>query len=691
MPADQQSLRRTCGRFVIIFISFMTKRAKLASSAFRHYTSKARSAQVQCVLLVTVLLQILLCANDIEMNPGPSESETVTDMKAYMQDLFEHQEVRIQTLLQQQLNVRFGVLENHLTEKIDESMTAVKTEIEDLHAKTCQLENYCCAALQETESTKAAVTELEDRLLKISADLDDKIDRLEVFSRRDNLKFFNVPMSVSNENYADRVDKIVDILSNTVPGKTWCPDDITRAYRLGNSYNNDRAAPVIVTFAKWSDKMAVLTKGRDGLKRKGVRVAGDLTSKQQANIQEQRNRGMHAYYKGNRLVVAGPLQRRPALQRCQHRHSGEQNRRPTEDRRAHSHPGRRTQPSEGSGYRAGDLPRPGTRQHYDRNDMPRDTYGTRQHHDSNKPRSTYDSWQHDDCQNTVWGNYNSDYYYDWSQAYAWQTSMYHFPPLQGHRDTADGHNPDNLQYIPMAQQQQQSTELTDVAHVQSQNSTQDCGARDGVTQGGPVPEVAGDTTDIAQSQASTQECGARDRATRSDPVPEEAGCMTVRETAPPDNQPTDAIQSSAADQNAQRPDFSHDAGSEESDDSAGSEDTMCDNKQPDAAVSDTADTDTEPLTSEIGHPVSEGDTDTEPLTPETETGQPISERDTDTTTRLSDTHVLESPCGSDGPTRRLRSKSVNTAKEKRQLTLLESVSTSVSSGTSNTHKQPTLK
>ena len=130
-------------------------------------------------------------------------------------------------------------------------------------------------------------------------------------------------------------------------------------------------------------------------------------------------------------------------------------------------------------------------------------------------------------------------------------------------------------------------------------------------------------------------------------------------------------------------------GQREPDDSAGSEDTMCDNKQPDAAVPDTADTDTEPLTSEIGNPVSEGDTDTEPLTPET--GQPRGERDTDTTTRLSDTHVLESPCGSDGPTRRLRSKSVNTAKEKRQLTLLERVSTSVSSGTSNTHKQPTLK
>ena len=44
-------------------------------------------------------------------------------------------------------------------------------------------------------------------------------------------------------------------------------------------------------------------------------------------------------------------------------------------------------------------------------------------------------------------------------------------------------------------------DTTDVA--QSQASTQDCGARDGVTQGGPVPEVVGDTTDVAQSQAST--------------------------------------------------------------------------------------------------------------------------------------------------------------------------------------------
>ena len=127
----------------MIFLSFMTKRAKLTSSAFRHYTSKARNAQVQCVLLVTVLLQILLCANDIQMNPGPSDSETVTvagnsktDMTAYMQDLFEHQQIRVQTLLQQPLNMRFGVLENHLTDTIDHSVTTVKAEIKNTNFVT---------------------------------------------------------------------------------------------------------------------------------------------------------------------------------------------------------------------------------------------------------------------------------------------------------------------------------------------------------------------------------------------------------------------------------------------------------------------------------------------------------------------------------------------------------------------------
>ena len=57
--------------------------------------------------------------------------------------------------------------------------------------------------------------------------------------------------------------------------------------------------------------MDVLTKGREALKKKGLTVAGDPTTKQRNTIREHRERGLRAYYKGNRLVVAGPLQYHP--------------------------------------------------------------------------------------------------------------------------------------------------------------------------------------------------------------------------------------------------------------------------------------------------------------------------------------------------------------------------------------------
>ena len=59
-------------------------------------------------------------------------------------------------------------------------------------------------------------------------------------------------------------------------------------------------------------KMHLLTKRRDGLKRQGIAVAGDLTTRQHSIIKQYRDDGIRAYYKGNQLVVGGQL--RPRLQ-----------------------------------------------------------------------------------------------------------------------------------------------------------------------------------------------------------------------------------------------------------------------------------------------------------------------------------------------------------------------------------------
>ena len=306
MPAEQNSFRATCGSFAAIYVSFMEKRAKLAAAMFA-YTRKARSAQIRSVLLTVVLLQLLLCANDIERNPGPGpdqEKETV------LQGLFKQQEVKFHTLFSQQLEMRFQSMTNELFAKMDSVFSAIQSQVQTIQTKTASLERNYYDMQQETRTTNSAVRNLEEKLVNITTELEEKVDKLEGFSRRDNLKFFNIPQS-ADEDYEACAMKVVHVLRDSVPSKQWCRDDIVRAHRLGSNNNGSKPQPMIARFVRWSDKMDILTKGREGLKKKGVTVAGDLTTKQQNTIQEHRNRGLRAYYKGNRLVVAGPLQHRP--------------------------------------------------------------------------------------------------------------------------------------------------------------------------------------------------------------------------------------------------------------------------------------------------------------------------------------------------------------------------------------------
>jgi len=60
---------------------------------------------------------------------------------------------------------------------------------------------------------------------------------------------------------------------------------------------------MIVKLANWSDKMLLLRRGREPLRSLGIKIAGDLTKLQSAKIQELRNQGKTAYYRGSQLVV----------------------------------------------------------------------------------------------------------------------------------------------------------------------------------------------------------------------------------------------------------------------------------------------------------------------------------------------------------------------------------------------------
>ena len=92
-----------------------------------------------------------------------------------------------------------------------------------------------------------------------------KVDKSESFSKRDNLKFFNVPESTEPENSDSCAKKILDLLQTCVPDLASQLSDIVRTHRLGsdsNSGNSDlggsngsgndrkpRPGPIIVKFA----------------------------------------------------------------------------------------------------------------------------------------------------------------------------------------------------------------------------------------------------------------------------------------------------------------------------------------------------------------------------------------------------------------------------------------------------------
>ena len=111
--------------------------------------------------------------------------------------------------------------------------------------------------------------------------------------------------------------KVVNILQDAVPNRQWRWGDIVHVHCFGsNTSDNNRNGfskpqTMIVKFTRWSGKMDILRKGWEVLKKKGVTVAGDPTTKQQNVMPEHCERRLHAYYKGNRLVVAGPVQYHP--------------------------------------------------------------------------------------------------------------------------------------------------------------------------------------------------------------------------------------------------------------------------------------------------------------------------------------------------------------------------------------------
>ena len=174
---------------------------------------------------------------------------------------------------------------------------------------------YLAAKCEALEQQGGNLCDWRDYLSRATSDLADHIDKLEAFSRRNNVRFFNV-CETTNEDYNSCAGKVVRLLNEFYPFKTWMEEDVERAHRVGPKGNNQPRL-LLARMHHWSDKLSLLSERtcrQNMANQVGVRVAADLTDRQQEELRKHSEQGRTAYYRSGRLHVRErqPRRRDPA-------------------------------------------------------------------------------------------------------------------------------------------------------------------------------------------------------------------------------------------------------------------------------------------------------------------------------------------------------------------------------------------
>lgn len=273
MPACAELLRAKTGTFVGVLLGILARKAERAARR-RCPTLKLRWRITVAVLL---LCMPLVCprvfmdqCGDVEKNPGPTEQA----MEAFMDKIG------------RKLDESFDLL----TKKMDGNQRIIEDRISKLHEDICVLRG-------EIEHNAREVGELQNDS-NVSKqrlnELENEIDRLEAFNRKNNLKFVGVSESAN----------VLDVLNKHSAETEWTQNDVESTHRVGSRKEAPtHPRPLIVRFTRWADKLAILRNKalRDGLRNDGIKVAGDLTRRQREQIEQARKEGKFAYFKNGRL------------------------------------------------------------------------------------------------------------------------------------------------------------------------------------------------------------------------------------------------------------------------------------------------------------------------------------------------------------------------------------------------------
>lgn len=120
---------------------------------------------------------------------------------------------------QEKIYAGFESMNLQLTSEQD-TLSGLGTDIVELRSRVTCLEDESCGVRGECQQRTSVAMDMGGRLQEDIKVIDDKMDKLETFWRRDNLQFFGIRES-ENETLNTCTQNVVDVLQGTVADKVW--------------------------------------------------------------------------------------------------------------------------------------------------------------------------------------------------------------------------------------------------------------------------------------------------------------------------------------------------------------------------------------------------------------------------------------------------------------------------------------
>ena len=260
----------------------------------------------------------LLLSSDVELNPGPmtDKEEILGAIESSKRDVM----MGLKTVENDILSIRADIRKIQFSQaQIETDLSNVKDKQSGFDARMKSLEKNMNMVIGENEVLRLDINELYDKLEEkdsLIQTLDQDVDRLERYSRRDTIRVFGLKER-TNEIYATIKQYVIDsVLKRARPDVEWSEEDIVRTHRVGykaevepevwgeSDDDGDKQKPrtLLIKFLHWDKKMKVL-KGREVLRDAGIRIGDDLTRRQRKTLQDLSARGKYGYYYRGELIV----------------------------------------------------------------------------------------------------------------------------------------------------------------------------------------------------------------------------------------------------------------------------------------------------------------------------------------------------------------------------------------------------